>query len=168
MSDPRDLEEEVVAQMYLGAADWIEQMQKLVDGQERSEEIRRAQVHPGRPELEDVVTAVARTFDTTSEAIVRGRGTLERRMVAYIAFEDGLIRLRRIACRLGVTSAGGISNLVSRCRRELEGDTDLRELLESCRSGMRRRPPPFLLPRKNAIVTARRFHRAPPAKPRTR
>jgi putative transposase len=168
MDDPRDLEGEVVARMYLGTAAWIERMQKQVDEEERSEEMRRSQVHPGRPELEDVVTAVAQTFDTTSEALVRGRGTLERRLVAYIAFEDGLVQLRRIARRFGVSSAGGISSLVSRCRRELEGDADLRELLASCRSRMRRRPPPFLPPRQNSVVSARRFHRAPSARPRPR
>jgi hypothetical protein len=168
IDDPRNLEDEIVAQMYLGTAAWIERMQKLVDEEERSEEIRRSQVHPGRPELGDVLTAVAQTFDTTREAIAGGRGTLERRLVAYIAFEDGLVQLRRIARRLGLTSAGGISSLVSRCRRELEGDADLRELLASGRARMRRRPLPFLLPRQNAVVSARRFHRAPSAKPRTR
>jgi len=168
MSDPRNLMAEVVAQMYLGSAAWIERMQKLVDEEERSEEIRRAQVHPGRPELEDVVTAVAQTFDTTSEEIVRGRGTLERRIVAYVAFEDGLVQLRRIARRLGVSSAGGISSLVNRCRRDLEQDADGRDLVERCRAVMRRRPPPFRFPRQVPPVSARRYHRAPSAKPRSR
>ena len=125
-------------------------------------------MHPGRPDLEDVITVVAQTFDTTAEQIVRARGTLERRLVAYIAFEEGLVQLRRTARRLGRTSAGGISNLVSRCRRELEGDPFLRELLASCRTKVRRRPPPFLLPRQKLVLSARRYHRAPSAKPRVR
>ncbi len=160
IGNPRDLLSETVGQMYLGSADWIEKVQKVLDEEERSEEHPRAQVHPGRPELGDVFEAVARTFDTTPETIAEGRGTDERRLVAYIAFEDGLIPLRRIAKGLGVTSAGGISNLVARCRRELANDPHVRELVEACRSGMRRRPPPFGFPRLNPSVTARRYHRA--------
>jgi REP element-mobilizing transposase RayT len=168
MSDARNPLEEAIGQMYLGAAEWVERMQKLLDEGEQSEEMLRAQVHPGRPALEDVVTAVAQTFDTTGEKIVVGRGTLERRFVAYLAFEDGLVQLREIARRLGVTSAGGISGQVGRFRRELECNEDLRGLLESCRSRMRRRPPPFRFPRQNPPVTARRYHRAPSATPRRR
>jgi putative transposase len=168
MSDSRDLAEEVVAQMYLGTARWIEAVQKLVDEDEQSEESRRAQVHPGRPKLEDVVTAVAQTFDTTADAIASSHGSLERSLVAYLAFEDGLVPWRAIARRLGVTSAGGISTLVSRCRRELERDQEMRELVETCRKRMRRRPPPFAFPRQNPPVTARRYHRTPPSKSRAR
>jgi putative transposase len=155
-----DVLSEAVAQMYLGSAAWIEKVQKVLDEEERSEEHPRAQVHPGRPELGDVLEAVAKTYDTTPEAIAEGRGTQQRRLVAYIAFEDGLIPLRRIAKALGVTSAGGMSNLVSRCRRELATDPNVRELVENCRKVMRRRPPPFGFPRFNPPVTARRYHRA--------
>jgi putative transposase len=157
---PRDLFGEVVAQMYLGTSAWIAGVQKILDEEERSEEHPRAQVHPGRPELGDVVEAVAKTFDTTPDAIAESRGALERRVVAYIAFEDGLVPLRSIARRFGVTSAGGISNLVSRCRREMRLDGELREIVETCRERMRRRPPPFGFPRLNPPVTARRYHRS--------
>jgi putative transposase len=161
IGDERDLMNEVVGQMYLGTEEWIEKVQKVVDEEERSEEHPRAQVHPGRPGLEDVVEAAAKVFNVTREEIARGRGTLERRIVAYIAFEDGLIPLRAIAKELGVTSAGGISNLVSRCRTDLVEDTTVRDLVEGCRNVMRRRPPPFGLPRINPPLTARRYHRAP-------
>lgn len=160
MAEPRDLAEECTRRLYLGGAKWIEKIQELVDERERSCEAVRAQVHPGRPEMADIFDAVAKTFDTTTEAIRRGRGTLERRVVAYLAFEDGLIRLRRIANELGVTSPGGISLQVARCRRELEDDALLRDLLAACRSVMRRQPPPFRFPPEMPPVTARRYHRA--------
>jgi putative transposase len=161
IEDKHDLMSEVVGQMYLGTSEWIERVQKFVDAEERSEEHQRVQVNPGRPEAEDVIEAVARIFDKTSASIVKSRGTLERRVVAYIAFEDGVIKLRTIARLLGVTSAGGISSLVGRCRRDLARDTALRDLVDGCRNAMRRRPPPFGFPRLNPPVTARRYHRAP-------
>ena len=149
------------AQLYLGAEAWIERIQVLLDSQERSEEHPRLQVHPGRPELDDVLEAVARTFDTTPTSIVEGHGTLERRLTAYLAFEEGLVPLRTIARRLLLSSAGGISGMVSRCRQELIRDAEIRELSEACKRRMRRRPPPpLLLPPSRPPVTARQFHRA--------
>ncbi|HYM62020.1 MAG TPA: hypothetical protein VEZ11_14155, partial [Thermoanaerobaculia bacterium] len=161
IDEPRDLMAEVVAQKYLGTAAWIEKVQKIIDETERSEEHPRSHVHPARPELDDVIEAVAQTFDTTAEAIIRGRRSLERRLIAYMAFEDGLIPLRTIARRLGVTSAGGISSLAARCRRELPNDVELRQLVEICRKRTRRRPPPFGFPRVDPPITARRYHRLP-------
>lgn len=148
-------------QIYLGTASWIDQIQTLLDESERSEEFQRDQVHPGRPEIDDVLEAVALTFDSTPEGVIQARGSLERRLVAYFAFEEGLVPLRRIAGRLGVASAGGISSLVSRCRKEIARDADVRALADACRSRMRRRPPPFLFPREVPALTARHYHRAP-------
>jgi REP element-mobilizing transposase RayT len=156
-----DLTEKFTAAIYLGTAQWFDRVQRLLDEHERSEEHPRAQVHPGRPDLEGVMDAVATTFDTTPEAIHAGRGTLERRFVAWFAFEEGLVPLRRIARELGVTSAGGISRLISRCRRELRDDPEIRAIAEACRGRMRRRPPPFIFPPQVPPLTARRYHRAP-------
>jgi putative transposase len=160
ISDPDTLMDKLTAQIFLGTASWIDKIQKLLDEEERSEEHPREQVHPGRPNLEDVVEAVAKTFDTTPEAISGSHGTVERRLVAYLAFEDGLVPLRRIARQLRLTSAGGVSNLVSRCRKELSRDSEMLSLAEACRGHMRRRPPPFLFPPLMPPVTARHYHRA--------
>jgi hypothetical protein len=160
IDDTEDLLDRAVSQIYLGSAAWIDRIQKLLDEKEQSEDLQRAQVHPGRPELEDVIDAVAKTFDTTPEAIAQSHGTLERRLVAYFAFEEGLVPLRRIAKRLGLTSAGGMSTLVSRCRIEIRRDPDTRALADACRGQMRRRPPPFLFPPQVPPITARHYHRA--------
>jgi putative transposase len=160
IDDKEDLLDRAVAGIYLGTASWIDRIQKLLDEKEQSEDLQRSQVHPGRPELDDVIDAVAKTFDTTPESITQSHGTLERRLVAYFAFEEGLVQLRRIAKRLGLTSAGGISTLVSHCREEIKCDLDTRALAEACRGRMRRRPPAFLFPPEVPPITARRYHRA--------
>ncbi|MEA2490467.1 MAG: REP-associated tyrosine transposase [Acidobacteriota bacterium] len=158
--EPETLMDNLTEQIFLGTASWIDKIQKLLDEEERSEEHPRAQVHPGRPNLEDVVAAVAKTFDTTPEAITASHGTLERRLLAYLAFEDGLVPLRRIARQLGLTSAGGVSNLVFRVRKELARDSAILSLADACRGHMRRRPPPFLVPPLSPPITARHYHRA--------
>jgi putative transposase len=163
IGDKEDLVDRAVARIYLGTASWIDRIQALLDESERSEEHPRASVHPGRPEFDDVVDAVAKTFDTTAEAIETSHGTLERRLVAWFAFEEGLVPLRRIAKRLDLTSAGGISSLVARCRKGLTTDPEIRALAEACRGRMRRRPPPVIFPREvpPPTMTARQYHRAP-------
>ena len=155
-----DLLDRAVAEIYLGTTSWIDRVQAALDANERSAEHPRAQVHPGRPSLEDVMNAVASTFDTTPGAIAQTHGTLERRLVAWFAFEEGLVPLREIAKRLDLTSAGGISSLVSGCRDEIKRDCQIRALADACRSRMHRRPPPFLFPPEVPPVTARHYHRA--------
>ena len=155
-----DLLDRAVAQIYLGTASWIDCVQEVLDQSDRSDAHPRAQVHPGRPELEDVVEAVAKTFDTTAEAIGHDHGTLERRFVAWFAFEEGLVSLRSVAKALRLTSAGGVSKLVAQCRREIAHDPEICALADACRNRMRRRPPPFLFPPVVPADTARHFHRA--------
>lgn len=156
-----DVVETPIAGMFLGTRQWIDRVQQIIDREERSEENLRAQVHPGRPDLAGVWTAVAQTFDTTCDAIAEGHGTLERRISAFLAFEDGLIPLRRIAAALGLKSAGRVSDLVRQCRDELRRDDTVRDLIGACRGRMKRRPPPFLLPPHAHIIGARNYHRAP-------
>lgn len=162
IDEPEVLPGHVVAGMFLGTDSWIDRMQQLLDQTDRSVEHPRHQVHPGRPLLDDVVAAVAQTFDTTVEAILASQGTLERRMIAYFAFEEGLVTLQKIAETLKARSRGGISGLVKRFRREIAADPDIRTLAEACRQKMRRRPPPFLFPPEVPPVTARHYHRAAP------
>lgn len=152
--------ESPLAGMFLGTAKWIEQVQQIIDGVERSEDLPREQVHPSRPSFDGVLNAVAQTFDTTVEEILVGRGSVARRLVSYFAFEEALIPLRTIAREMGVTSAGYISTLVARCRRELCEDASLRELAEACRRRMPRQQPPFVPRGESPARTARRYHRA--------
>jgi putative transposase len=154
--------ESPLAGLFIGTIGWIDRVQKIIDREEQGQEHPRAQVHPGRPDLCDVQAVVAQTFDTTSEAIATGHGTRERRILAYLAFEDGLIPLRQIAAALGLRSAGYVSDLVRKCRDEMSSDVTIRDLIEACRGRMKRRPPPFLLPRYGPAAGARTYHRAAP------
>lgn len=154
--------ESPIAGLFVGTSEWIDRIQKIIDREERGEAHPREQVYPGRPDLDGVWTAVAQTFDTTREEIAASHGTLERSLVAYLAFEEGLIHLRTIASTLRLRSAGHVSNLVRRCRDDLAQDDSLRDLVGACRGRMRRGPPPFLPARYAPTAGARTYHRAPP------
>jgi REP element-mobilizing transposase RayT len=155
-----DLEQLTVAQKFLGSPAWISKVQVLIDGEERSEEFPRDQVHVGRPNFADVVEAVAAVVDVPVAATGHARGSLDRQLVAYFAFEEALVPLREIARKLGMLSAGGVSSLVARCRRQLARDAHLQEIVVACRNRMKRRPPPFVTLREIGARTARHYHRA--------
>jgi putative transposase len=142
----------VVAGMYVGSAAWMKQIQMVIDGEERSTEHPRAQVHIGRPDYQDVVTAVATAFDIDPDSIGKDRGSLDRMLVAYLAFQEGLLPQRVIAGHLSLLSAGAVSSLIKRARERLEADPLFRELLDACCKCMRRQQsqPPLLAPPKPA------------------
>ena len=156
----RRLWDELQGQIYLGTAEWIDRIQKMIDEQPRSEEHPRAQRMPGRPSMDDVLEAVSATFDIKPEEIRQRSAGTARQVAAWLAFEEGLIRQSEIAVALGIRRSR-VSSLVIGCRRVRDGDP-LRNLVEAARSRMKRRlpkwtPPPgeFNLPflRKRPWIT---------------
>jgi putative transposase len=154
-----DFEPAIAGGLYLGTRAWMEQMQGLVDAEETSEEHPRAEMPIGRPGFDDVVEAVAKTFNERAETIIeaRDRRSLDRVFVAWLAFEDALLTQREIAQHLGGSSAGAISSLITRGRVLFEREPSLRDLLEACRAQMRRQSPTSSLPALDR--NARRYHR---------
>lgn len=140
----RRLWDELKGQIYLGSAEWIEQIQKRIDEAPRSEEHPRAQRMPARPEMQDVIEAVAVTFDIKPEEIRQRSATTARQVAAWLAFEEGLVRQSEIAAALGIHRSR-VSSLVAGCRRAGDGDP-LRELIAAAGSRMKRRLPKWTPP----------------------
>jgi putative transposase len=139
---PLPLLDFVAGQIYLGSDPWRERIQSLIDAEPRSIEHPRAQLSIARPTMEDVLEAVQKTFDLSTEAMPSRSATTARQVAAYLAFEDGLIVQSAIARALGLRSRGGVSSLVSRCRAAISANAEFRDLVTACRSRMHRRAPP--------------------------
>jgi REP element-mobilizing transposase RayT len=135
--------DDLVGQIFLGTADWIERMQALIDEEPRSEEHPRAQVHIARPTMEAVVDAVAKTFECTSAAVCTRAIPAARMLAAWLAWHEGLLRLRQIRAAFRLRSNGTISDLIRRCARELERDAVLRIAANACRALLSGAPPPL-------------------------
>jgi hypothetical protein len=75
---------------------------------------------------------VASVFDITRYDLESGHGGVPRMMVAWLARNEGLARLRSIAAKLHLKSCGHVSNLVRSCREELSRDPRLRLLVDRC------------------------------------
>jgi putative transposase len=140
---------DLVGQIYLGRAEWIEAIEEKIGAAPRSAEHPLPQLHPSRPAMTDIAEVVAKTFDTTIDLLRAERGQLltAKSVAAFIAFEDGLHRQSDIAVAVGIRGRSSVSAIVRRCRDALASNSSLQQLVEACRSHLPRRmtsaPPLF-------------------------
>ena len=128
-SDER-LWDKVQRQIYLGTDCWVASMRELVESKLRGDDHPRVQREVGRPEMNSIVTAVARSFKTTASVLPNGRGGAARMVAAWVGWYEGLHRLRSIAASLRLQSSGRVSDLVRECERELRRDHALRSRVD--------------------------------------
>jgi putative transposase len=138
----------LVGQIYLGSADWIEQIGDRIATAPRSAEHSREQLRPGRPAMNDIVATVAEAFESTADPVLSSiQGSPAVKMVAaFIAFEDGLYRQSDIGAALGIRGRSTVSFAVRRCRDALGTNVPLRTLVDTCRRRVPRAIVPIALP----------------------
>ncbi|HYK03157.1 MAG TPA: transposase [Thermoanaerobaculia bacterium] len=108
--------------IYLGGEKWTKEMRIIVESRPRSTDHPLEQRAVGRPSVQKVVAAVAEAGAQATELVrSRGGGPL-RRLVAWLAWNEGLETLRTIAAALRLRSEGYVSSLIRRCERELNTD----------------------------------------------
>jgi putative transposase len=139
---------DLVGQIYLGRAGWLDRMGARIADAPRSVEHPRQQLELGRPTMTDVIDTVSKAFDSTPEQ-VRTAGVkmlLGRTVAAFLAFEDGLYRQTDIAAALAIRGRSSVSAMVRRCRDGLGTNDVFGQLITTCRSRLPRtvRPAPFL------------------------
>jgi hypothetical protein len=124
--------EKLVGQIYLGSAEWVERMRKVVAEKPRSDEHARAQRLIPRLKMATVVKTVAKTVAKIcgiEEKDLRHRhGGAPRMLAARIGWNEGLLRLREIAATLRLRSSGSISTLIRNGDGEPAGDELLQAL----------------------------------------
>jgi putative transposase len=129
--------EDLKHQIYLGTAEWLEQMRGWVESEERSVEFPRAQRCIARPDVETVIAAVAAVMEIEPGDVTEDRGGLPRMLVAHLAFTEGVVRLREIARCLALRSSGHVSNLVRRCGESIRRQSDVAGIAEACLARLR-------------------------------
>jgi putative transposase len=118
----------LVGQIYLGTAQWVDRMRRLVDAKPRSDEYPHSQRTLRRVSMPSIVRAVARASGMTAEELRRVRGSRARALAAWIGWNEGLLRLREIAAALRLRSAGYVSSLIRRCDAQLARDLSLQRI----------------------------------------
>ncbi len=125
-----DLWDRVINGIFLGTETWAREMRQRLQSKRRSPERPRTQRAVGRPKIGRIIRVVAALTGIKSTVLRAMRGGPLRRLIAWLAWNEGLLRLREIAAALGVRSSGYISNEIRRCRRELATNPELVALSE--------------------------------------
>jgi hypothetical protein len=120
--------EKLVGQVYLGSAEWVEKMRKVIAEKPRCDDHPRAQLLIPRLKMATVVKAVAKICGIEEKDLRHRHGGAPRMLAAWIGWNEGLLRLREIAAALRLRSSGYISTLIRKGDRELAGDELLQDL----------------------------------------
>ncbi len=123
--------------IFLGTEEWARKVRKIVETEPRSTDHPRTQRAVGRPEMHEIVDAVGKAAGTTAASVRETRGSILRRLAAWIGWHEGLITLRSIAAGLRLRSEGHISNLIRRCDREFGSNGALLSYLDSALVALR-------------------------------
>ena len=159
---------QLIGQIYLGSAEWLDQIGERIAQARPCGDHPRAQLAPGRPGLNDVIATVCRTFDVTAEQLrIPNRSNRTPRMItALLAFDECLCRQSDIAIALGLGVRSSVASMIRRCRDALTTSAALRQIADSCRASLPRRPPPSApLPQpRSGFYDERRWFRPFPAR----
>ena len=125
--------DDLVAQLFLGTRDWIEKMQKkLIDKEPRCSDHPAAQRYAGRPDVDKVITTVAKVFSDDAQQIRERHGGVEREFVAWLCCYETNERYGKVAAALRLRSASRVSALIAGCGRSLARDALLGIAMDRC------------------------------------
>ena len=124
--------DDVVGEMYLGPADWLERVREGVECRPRSNDHVRAQRELLRPTMAEIVSAVAGVMRVREELVRRGRGALSRAVAAWIGCYEGMLTNREIGAALRLRSDSRVSDLIAHCEQELKTNLYLRDCIDRC------------------------------------
>lgn len=127
----------LIGQIYLGSEEFIARMRDRVEVKPRASEHPIAQRYLARPGMGAIVKAVAAVMAVSENEIRFGRGGTSRRLAAWIGCYEGLLKNCEIAAALRLRSAAQVTNLITRCDRELEDNRLLRAAVDCCVATLR-------------------------------
>lgn len=124
--------EELVSQMYLGGEAFRKRVQGMVAGGTRSREVPRLQRLPARPGLSEIIAATSREFGVAEGDFRRRRQTAARLALAYLARQEGALKLPEFAPALGVRDWAA-SHLATSAERLAQEDRRFQQSLRRIR-----------------------------------
>jgi putative transposase len=128
---PDCLWQKLVNGIYLGTDRWTKKMRRVLESKRRSTEHPKKQRAVGRPAMKEIVAAVTRVDARKTSDFGPDHRRRLRRVIAWLGWNEGVLRLRDIAASLGLRSIGYVSNLIRRCKRELTSEAALVGFVES-------------------------------------
>ncbi len=127
----------VTDQLFLGGERFRRRLRRQLEAGSPSPENPRAQTALLRPTTPQLVVAASRVLGLEESEIRKPRRTPLRLAVAYLARQDGLVRLSDLGTVLGVTATSACE-IASAARRLRIHDAGFRKLLRRVREEVRR------------------------------
>ncbi len=126
----------IKGQIFLGSEQFLREMRHRIERIPLSREVPREHRLPARPSMDAVLHAVADWFDSNPSIIRTARGGHLRAIAAYLARNEGLIRLEMIGEAL-LVSPSRAARLAYSGQRFIESDPALREKVEGIANSWR-------------------------------
>ena len=124
--------DDLVGQIYLGTESWVEEMQQKIESKPRSDDHPLPQRRPIVSDMATVISAVSSATGVSENMIRYGRGGEARAMAAWLACNEGGLKLRSIAAGLRLKGQGSAAKLIRACEARLAGDPGWRSAMERC------------------------------------
>ena len=129
--------DQVTNAIYLGTEGWTKTMRKLVESKPRPSEHPKTQRALGRPKMHAIIHTVAEVAKMPQDAIRTQAGGALRWLIAWIGWNEGLVKLTSIAAALRLRSEGHVSNMIRWCEAEFGRDPDLLAHLDASLAALR-------------------------------
>jgi REP element-mobilizing transposase RayT len=128
---------ELKNQIYLGSEAWVASLRKQVEAEMLSDVHPHAQRWLGRPAMPKILRAVAHAFGISEATLRTSHGGAARRMAAWLAWYEGLQKLRTIAASLRLQSSSRARALVRECEAMMRGDPAMQRTLDAAFAALR-------------------------------
>jgi putative transposase len=131
--------DDAVGSMYVGSPEWLEQVREHVEERPRVSEHIRPQRELLRPNMAQVVDAVANAMGVAQENIRNGHGGAPRTIAAWIGCYEAHLTNAEIGAALRLRSGSQVTALIRQCDRDLKGSRILREAVDRCTATLSRK-----------------------------
>ncbi len=154
---------DAVGQILIGSERWVESMRSVIEAKPRPTDHPAMQRYAARPRPAKIVDVVAEVFETTAREIRNSRGTVERRVAAWLGCYEGQARLGAIGSVLRLRSTSRVSELIAECDHDVDQPEQkhLRIAIDRCLDLLRREMKP-VMPRFQVFYPAVSPHAGSP------
>lgn len=128
---------EISEEPYQGGRRFLEKLKPLIELKTPSVEFPKGQLHPIRPSVKEILSAVSEEFRVSIERICYSQREVARKAFAYIARKEGNCPLLPICRELGMQSRS-VSNLIRSAEELLQSNDSFRSQVERAISRLRK------------------------------
>jgi putative transposase len=137
IANPRSVWDELQGQIYLGSAEWVDDIRPIIEEEERSREHPRTQRLPITTSIESVATAVGTVLLRSKPGSMQSRDMFHL-ATALICRDRALRRAGEVASALGYRSPSSAARIAKKAARRFEEDEQFRQIVQQAIEQLRK------------------------------